>query len=158
MTARRCVRRTAFAALVAGAVLPSVQPMKAESGCMPEGTEDASLPASVTLQVVLKNARGESLLDARGPITADNVARFAVEPERAERAAHRLRKLGFAVAGEGPVLSVTGDRALVERVFATRIGIGPSGQPELLGPARLPTELEDLVAGVILPQGPELFP
>lgn len=123
-------------------------------------TEPESVPArgSVTLQVVLRNARGESPLTASGPVTAGTVHRFAVEPERVEAAVERLRALGFEVAGTGPVLSITASPALVERVFGSKVATEAAGPPALSPPPNVPEPLRDLVAGVLLPPPPELFP
>ncbi len=112
--------------------------------------------AAVHAQFVLRDAAGRSILDAGGPLTAETIAGFAIPEERLNEARRRLEALGLRVeAAGGPVLSVSGDRALFERLF------GPLPEPPAAGEAvRLPVpdSLADIVAAVLLPPPPELFP
>jgi hypothetical protein len=115
---------------------------------------------SVTAQVVLRNTAGRSIFDSGGAITSANVASFAVEAERVSRAVAALRALGFEVLPGAPTVSITGAPGLFERVFKTRLSRRTSGFASSFvadGPIIVPPELEELVAGVLLPEAPELF-
>ncbi len=113
-------------------------------------------PSPIHAQFVLKDAAGRSILDAGGPLTAETIAAFAIPEERLDEARRRLEALGLRVeAAGGPVLSVSGERVLFERLF------GPLPEPPAAGEAvrlPVPASLADIVAGVLLPPPPELFP
>ncbi len=117
-------------------------------------------PARVTAQIILRGEDGRSILDAGGPITAGTVRAFMLPAERIEEAVRRLRELGLDVepAG-GPVLSATAEAPLFERLFHTTLRPAPDGHGLVADPEpRVPDELADIVAAVMVPPPPELFP
>lgn len=108
-------------------------------------------------QVVVRSSDGTSILDADSGITSGNVAQFAVEPDRIEDAARRLKKRGFTLeARDEHTLSISGSTDLFKDVFGLRSAApGTGGPPES---ANVPEDLADLVADVVVPPPPEYFP
>lgn len=136
-----------------------------------EEKENLDMAEQVTAQVILYAADGSSILDSPEPITAQNIAKYRVSPEVIAEASHKLEQLGFKVVQAGPTsLSIASDKALFERVFQTKLEVGGkkamdtkvSGVEayyyEATEPVKIPGELRPLVAGVLLPTPPELFP
>lgn len=125
----------------------------------------------VTAQVILRKKTGESILDADVSLTSENIGEYAVEQQVVQEAVARLTALGFTVAQAGPhSLSISSDRALFEQVFGTELALsdedpGKTAMPTGTGafyearkPIAVPADLRSLIAGVVLPTPPELFP
>jgi hypothetical protein len=118
----------------------------------------------VSAQCVLRAPDGRSILDAPEGPGAETAERQMPAPEAFDEAAARLERLGFDVGDRGAAtLTVSGDRALFERVFSTRLEWaeepgtgGPSWRPER--PPVVPDELADVVAGVVFPIVPISLP
>jgi len=101
---------------------------------------------TVIAEVVVRAPDGSSILDAPGPITEETVDRYRPSDETTAEAAARLEALGVEVLGKGPTgLTISAEREVFERTFGT-----------VTGPIAVPEELADLVAGVVLPERPEL--
>lgn len=124
----------------------------------------------VTAQVTLRAKGGSSVLEADEPITADNVHKYQAGKETIQEATRKLSAYGFEVGAAGPQgLSISGDKALFERVFHTRLEAQKTsgGAESLAGtgiyfqaaePMDIPDDLSSVVAGVTLPTPPQLFP
>jgi hypothetical protein len=71
-----------------------------------------------------------------------------VSEEANAEAAARLEALGIDVVGRGPTgLTISAPRDVFEQVFGTATD-----------PIAVPGELADLIAAIVLPERPELFP
>lgn len=102
-------------------------------------------------QAVIKRADGGSILSTDGPVTARTLKEVAVEPDRMDQARRRLEAQGFTVqTGDATSLSIEGPVTQFQAVF----GVGPD---DVEAEATVPDDLDDIVAGVIVPQAPELF-
>lgn len=102
----------------------------------------------VIAEVVVRAPDGSSILDAPGPVTEETVDRYRASDETSAEAAARLEALGIDVLGRGPTgLTISAERELFERTFGTATH-----------PITVPEELADLIAGVVLPERPELHP
>lgn len=100
----------------------------------------------VIAEVVVRAPDGSSVLDAP-PMTAENIDRYRASETATSEVRARLEALGVDVIGQGPTgLTVSADEEVFARVF------GSAQSPSV------PGELNDLVAGVVLPEQPELFP
>jgi hypothetical protein len=104
-------------------------------------------------QVILRDEKGKSILDAEGAITSRNVGDFRISPEQVDAAAAKLEDLGFVIERKDDLgLSVSGPEELFRRVFH----IAPSTTPPTK--ARVPDELAAYIADVVIPEAPEFFP
>jgi hypothetical protein len=102
----------------------------------------------IIAEVVVRARDGSSILDAPGAITEETIDRYRASEETRAEAAARLEALGFDVLGSGPTgLTISAERELFERTFGTATA-----------PITVPEELADLIAGVVLPERPELHP
>jgi hypothetical protein len=103
---------------------------------------------AIIAEVVVRAPDGSSLLDARGPVTEETIDRYRASDEMSVEAAARLEALGIDVLGRGPTgLTISAERDVFERTFGSASG-----------PFEVPKELADLIAGVVLPERPELHP
>jgi hypothetical protein len=101
----------------------------------------------VIAEVVVRAPDGSSVLDASGPVTEETIGRYRPSVEASAEAAARLEAMGFEVVGRGPTgLTVAAE----EEVFTRAFGAGDE--------YAVPADLADLVAGVLRPEQPELFP
>jgi hypothetical protein len=101
----------------------------------------------VVAEVVVRAPDGSSVLDAPGPITEETIGRYRASEEASAEAATRFETMGFEVVATGPTgLTVSAE----EEVFARAFGTGDE--------YAVPAELADLVAAVVRPERPELFP
>jgi hypothetical protein len=101
----------------------------------------------VIAEVVVRAPDGSSVLDAPGPITEETIGRYRASEDASADAATLLESMGFEVVGRGPTgLTVAAE----EEVFARAFGTGDE--------YAVPGELADLVAAVVRPEQPELFP
>ena len=104
-------------------------------------------------QIIVRDEKGKSILDAEGAITSRNVGEFRLPPERVEAVAAKLRELGFVIERKEELgLSVSGPAELFQRVFHITASTTPPGK------ARVPDDLSDYIADVVIPRAPELFP
>jgi hypothetical protein len=130
-----------------------------------------TMTEDVIARVVLRNPDGSSILDATQPITAETIAKYRVGEEVVQRASVALEKLGFKILEAGPTgLTISGDRALFERIFHTVLQENTSRAPSALAPRaakprfaplqplRIPDELASVIAAVVMPAPPELMP
>ena len=125
----------------------------------------------VIAEVILRKADGSSIMDAQEAITARNIAEYRVSEEVAEEASQKLRDSGFEVLQRGPTsLTISGDKELFKDRFGTELEITSTNvMPshiegtettyyEAKEPMRIPEDLSPLVADIVLPTPPELFP
>jgi len=111
----------------------------------------------VVAQVVLKRADGKSILDAKGPLTSDNIGAFSVENERIREARKRLEKLGFSISSQNQTtLSITGPAKRFTEVFGIEENMisGPSSD---IHAVVIPPDLREFIADVFIPKPPEFF-
>ena len=133
--------------------------------------EAKEMAQPVVAEVILRKADGSSVMDAREAITAGNIAKYRVSEETAEEASQKLRDRGFEVLQVGPTsLTISGDQELFEDRFgtaleATSTNVMPSdiegaetAYYEAKEPMRIPADLSPLVADIVLPTPPQLFP
>ena len=86
-------------------------------------------------------------------------------------ASRKLRESGFEVLQVGPTsLTISADKALFEERFGTALEVASTNvmPPDIAGaqtayyeakePIRVPEDLSPIVAGVVLPSPPQLFP
>jgi hypothetical protein len=103
---------------------------------------------TVVAQVVVRAPDGSSILDAVGPVTEETIDRYRASDEAIAAVAERLEEHGLDVMARGPTgLTASAERPTFERLF----GVGTD-------PIAVPEELADLVAGIVLPEQPELYP
>ena len=101
---------------------------------------------TVVAEVVVRAPDGSSVLDAP-TVTEENIDRYRASEAATSEVRARLEALGVDVVGQGPTgLTVSASEEVFARVF------GSVESPSV------PDELDDLVAGIVLPQRPELFP
>lgn len=104
-------------------------------------------------QVILKDEKGKSILDTKAAITSENVGQFRIPAERVEKTAAKLKDMGFAIESKDELgISVSGPEALFKRIFDL------SASSACDAKARIPKQLSDYVAGVVIPEAPEFFP
>lgn len=108
-------------------------------------------------QVVLKRPDGTSILDAREALTASVIDKYRVPPETSEAAGKALEALGFRVTGgDGTTMSIEGSRSAFASVFGLEVGADTAGVAAHA--TRLPDEVSDLIADVMVTPGPQFFP
>lgn len=125
----------------------------------------------VTAEVILRGADGSSVLESREAITAENVAGHRVGEEVVEEASQKLEESGFQVLQAGLTsLTISSDKELFEDRFRTKLVdqstevLGPDIEGaevayyEATAPISVPEDLTSLVAGIVLPTPPQLFP
>jgi hypothetical protein len=101
---------------------------------------------TVIAEVVVRAPDGSSVLDAPA-VTEENIDRYRASEAATSEVTARLEALGVDVVGQGPTgLTVSASDEVFARVF------GSAESPSV------PDELDELVAAVVLPQRPELFP
>ena len=101
---------------------------------------------TVVAEVVVRAPDGLSVLDAP-TVTEENIDRYRASEAATSEVRTGLEALGVDVIGQGPTgLTVSASEEVFARVF------GSVESPSV------PDELDDLVAGIVLPQRPELFP
>jgi hypothetical protein len=120
----------------------------------------------IVAQVILAGApssRGE-------PITAENVHRFQAPERVVSDARRRLEERGFAVRDVGPTsFAIEGTRAQFESVFDARLEttskpVDVAGREQAseytraASPLRVPDDLSDVVAEVVLATPPDFYP
>ena len=121
--------------------------------------------------VILRNAAGLSILDADGPVTAENEAKYQVEREIVEKTSMELEKLGITVTQVGPhSLSIMAEKDVFDAVFETNL---ESRSAETMGtkmpgveasyyiattPIKVPESLSSMIADVDLETPVEYFP
>jgi hypothetical protein len=133
--------------------------------------EAKDMAQPVIAEVILRKADGSSVMDAKEAITARNIAEYRVSEGTAEEASQKLRDRGFEVLQAGPTsLTISGDKGLFEDRFGTALkttstNMMPSdiegaetAYYEAKGPIRIPEDLSPLVADIVLPTPPQLFP
>ena len=109
-------------------------------------------------------------LESTAPITSKNVHRHQADQETIRHASELLSAYGFKVEPAGSFgLSLSGDKALFERIFQTRLAprkgsdtesipLGGTGiMYEAQSPFKIPEDLSSYIAFVTLPIPPELF-
>jgi hypothetical protein len=103
---------------------------------------------TVIAEAVVRAPDGSSILDVAGPVTEETIGRYRASEEAIAEAAARLEALGIKVVARGATgLTISAARELFERTFGTaRDGIA------------VPEELADLIAGIVLPERPQLYP
>jgi serine protease AprX len=102
----------------------------------------------VIAEAVVRAADGSSILDAPDPVTEATIGRYRASEANLAEAAARLEALGIDVVARGPTgLTLSANTELFERTFGTAID----------GPA-VPEDLADVIAAIVLPERPELFP
>jgi hypothetical protein len=103
---------------------------------------------TVIAEVVVRAPDGSSILDAPSPVTEETIGRYRASEEANAEAAARLEALGIDVVGRGPTgVTISADREVFERTFGAATD-----------PVAVPEELADLIAGIVLPERPELYP
>jgi serine protease AprX len=103
---------------------------------------------TVIAEAVVRSPDGSSILDAPGPVTEVTIGRYRASDEANAEAAARLEALGIDVVSTGPTgLTISADREVFERTFGTASD-----------PIAVPEELADLIAAIVLPQQPQLYP
>jgi hypothetical protein len=128
----------------------------------------------VLAQVILRMPAGSSMLDRQESITSENIAKYRVSQEVIKKASQKLEERGFQVSSTGPEgfpsLTISGDKSLFEEVFQTNLErqtpatrgmqdeVGSRSSYYAIEPLRIPSDLSSLVADVVLPTPPELFP
>jgi len=125
----------------------------------------------VVAEAILRKADGTSVIDAQEAITARNIAEYRVSEEVAEKASQKLQDRGFEVLQVGPTsLSISGDQGLFEDTFGAALetistNVMPSdiegtetAYHEAKEPMRMPEDLSPLIADIVLPTPPQLFP
>jgi hypothetical protein len=133
--------------------------------------EAKDMAQPVIAEVILRKADGTSVMDAQEAITARNIAEYRVSEEVAEEASQKLRDRGFEVLQVGPAsLTISGDKGLFEDRFGTALettstNVMPSdiegaesAYYEAKEPIRIPEDLSPLVADIVFPTPPQLFP
>jgi hypothetical protein len=133
--------------------------------------EAKDMAQPVIAEVILRKADGSSILNAQEAITARNIAQYRVSKETAEEASQKLRDRGFEVLQVGPTsLTISGDKGLFEENFETALQITSTNvMPsdiagaettyyEVKEPMRIPEDLSSLIADIVLPTPPLLFP
>jgi hypothetical protein len=133
--------------------------------------EAKDMAQPVIAEVILRKADGSSVMDAQEAITARNIAEYRVSEEAAEDTSQKLRDMGFEVLQVGPTsLSISGDKGLFEDRFGTALEItstnvmpsdiegAETAYYEAKEPIRIPEDLSPLVADIVLPTPPQLFP
>jgi hypothetical protein len=141
--------------------------LKSNSGA--KEVKDMAQP--VIAEVILRKADGSSVLDAQEAITARNIAKYRVSEEVTERASRKLHDRGFEVLQVGPTsLTISADKELFEDRFQIDLETKSTDMmaPEIEGaettyyvtkkPAKIPQDLSSLVADIVLPTPPELYP
>ncbi len=125
----------------------------------------------VTAEVILRSTDGSSILDAKGPITAENVAMYRVGEKIIDEASRKLGQLDFEVLQVGPTsITISVDKRVFESTFQTTLqrqsieimgtkveGTGISFY-KATEPIKVPKELSSLIADVVLPTPPEFYP
>ncbi len=107
-------------------------------------------------QLILKNQDGVSILDSEGPLTAELVEKFAATEARIAEVRKKLTDLGFETpAYDRTTLSVTGPCERFTEVFGLEADAGQKGVEAHA--TKIPNELSDAVADVIVPPPPEFF-
>jgi hypothetical protein len=125
----------------------------------------------VVAEVILRKADGTSVMDAQEAITARNIAEYRVSEEVAKEVSQKLRDNGFEVLQVGPTsVTISGNQELFEDTFGTALettttNVMPSdiegaetAYYEAKEPIRIPEDLSPLVADIVLPTPPQLFP
>jgi len=86
---------------------------------------------TIQLDLVLRSASGESLLDKAPGDNQDLLERFAASPETQTRALEALRELGFEILAATPLgVSIAGPALLIRQVFgADELVVPPSLEP-----------------------------
>jgi len=125
----------------------------------------------VVAEAILRKADGTSVIDAQEAITARNISEYRVSEEVAEEASQKLQDRGFEVLQVGPTsLTISGDQGLFEDTFGSTLetkstNVMPSdiegaetAYYEAKEPIRIPQDLSPLVADIVLPIPPQLFP
>lgn len=129
------------------------------------------MSGKLTAEVILRAVDGSSILDAKGEITAENIAKYRVGKEVIEEASKKLEVLGFEVMQTGPTsATISGDKALFEKVFQTTfetqsaemmetkiVGV-ESTYFQTTSPIKIPADLSSLIADVVLPTPPTFYP
>jgi hypothetical protein len=142
-----------------------------QRGLEAEAKEVKDMAQPVIAEVILRKADGSSVMDAREAITAGNIAKYRVSEETAEEASQKLRDKGFEVLQGGPTsITISGDKGLFEENFGTALEItsknvmpsdiegAETAYYEAKEPMRIPEDLSPLVADIVLPTPPQLFP
>jgi hypothetical protein len=105
------------------------------------------MSGDVVAEVIVRAPDGTSILDAPEAVTEETIARYRASEESMSQVAVLLEAEGIDVVARGPTgLTISADEETLARVF--RSARAPT----------VPEELADLVAGVVLPERPELFP
>ena len=150
-----------------GCVIPN---MESELAAATMRAEESEMASTVTAEVILRAPDGASLLDAQGPITAQNVARYHASEETIQNTVNALTDMGFTVLQIGPSsITIGGNKALFEEIFLTTLALDEATssdpmQPEgavivrALDPLTVPEELTEDVAAIVFPEPPVLFP
>ena len=90
-------------------------------------TDEPDREEAVTALVLLRPASGEEIT-GRTPITADTLARYAPDPDDADRVARGFRDAGFEVGPLGGIsMAVTAPLAQFEEFFGTTVARAPDG-------------------------------
>jgi len=114
-------------------------------------------PDDVNAQLVMKRKDGTSILDAKSAVRAETVGKFDVSEDREADIRQRVEALGFTVtAGDRNTLSISGPRELFAKIFGFEAAGEASG--EGTHATKIPPELADGVADVIVTPPPEFFP
>jgi hypothetical protein len=102
---------------------------------------------TVIAEVVIRAPDGSSVLDAHTAVTEETIARYRASEAATSQVKARLEALGVDVVAQGPTgLTVSASNEVFALVF------GSTEAPSV------PDGLEDLVAGIVMPERPELFP
>jgi hypothetical protein len=133
--------------------------------------ETSDMTEQVTAEVILRSADGSSILEAKEPITAENIARYRIGKEVIEEASQKLEELGFEALQGGPTgLTISGDKARFEDVFQTTLTAQSTGimetkvsgagaaYYETTEPIKVPEDLSYLIADVVFATPPQFFP
>jgi hypothetical protein len=101
----------------------------------------------VVAEVIVRAPDGTSILDAAEAVTDETVGRYRPSEEAMSEVTALLEAEGVEVVARGPTgLTVSAEAETIARVF------GSAQAPTV------PEELATLVAAVVLPEQPELFP
>lgn len=124
----------------------------------------------VTARAILWSPEGYSILDAVEPITIKNVHMYQADQATVDQASKGLEELGFTIEATAPDgLSFTGELAIFERVFQTKLQLKSKRILEAnsttadetyyqeLESIQIPESLSGTVAGVVLTIPPTLF-
>jgi len=136
-----------------------------------ENGEMFEMSEQVVAQIILRIREGRSILGADEPITSKTVGKYQVEESVVQDARKKLAAYGFAIGLGGPHgFSISGDKALFERIFHTQLQpsnqfgtehgsrAGKGASYEAKAPMVIPEDLSGSVAGIVLPVRPELYP